>query len=110
MFWPAAVARLELALYPELEKLAPRDRPLARTTAAREPFDLIEWCGLLLAIAVATIWTRYAGSGLDVVQRVAALALNAAVAVPILGLLAGPFLIRRTRRGLARIIRERSVR
>lgn len=107
MSWRTFIARLELALYPELQGLAARERASARAQAAQEPLDYLEWGGILIGIVVATGLTRYSSDGMGASERLAALMLNFVIAVPILAAIVGPFLVRRTRRGLARISRAK---
>lgn len=97
---------VENLLYPELSSIAPHHRGAALRHAREEPFDLVEWGGILFGIVVATAATRYGSAGLGVVERLSMLTLNFAVAVPLLILLVGPFLVRRTRRGLTRQLNQ----
>jgi hypothetical protein len=107
MSWQSIVARLEVILYPELQAFEPRERGAARAEAAKEPFDLIEWGGILLGILAATALTRYAGNGLVVLERVSMTVLNFGVAFLILAVMVGPLVVRRTRRGLAKTLQQR---
>lgn len=98
---------MELLLYPALRHVPAHERIAAKARATSEPFDLIEWVGMAFAIVFATTATRYSATGLLAVERLYMLALNFVVALPLLGLVAGPFLVRRTRRGLAKYLSER---
>ena len=68
--------------------------------AGRIPFDVIELLGIAFGLVLTVSITRYALQEAGTLERVAAAALNFAVAVPLLALLIGPFLVRRVRRGL----------
>jgi hypothetical protein len=91
---------VELLLYPELRphERAVRDRLLKK--AADTPLDLIEWGGIVAALVLVAVFTRYSLGDVGVLGRVAVAIVNFLVAFALLGVIAGPFLIRRTRRGL----------
>jgi hypothetical protein len=61
---------------------------------------VVELLGMAFGLVLTVSITRYALADAGVVERIAAAALNFAVALPLLLLLVGPFLIRRVRRGL----------
>lgn len=71
--------------------------------AVAEPFDAIETAGLLVAVVITAIATRY-GVDASLAMRISAALANFIVALPILAMLAGPFLIRRRRRGLRKYL------
>lgn len=100
--WRELVTRLETALYPELQRLEPLERAAAKAHAAEEPFDVVEWLGIAFGIVAVTAMTRYRLPGTEILDRLAMMLVNFAIAIPLLGILIGPFLVRRTRRGLAR--------
>jgi len=87
-------------LYPQLRSFSEKDRQHALRKAKSTPFDVIELLGMALGLVLVTALTRYQTSSLNDVERVAAILLNFAVAVPLLVLFVGPFLVRRVRRGL----------
>lgn len=61
----------------------------------------ISWKGRMLAALVRVVsLTRYGIAGFSLVDRFAAMLANFLVAIPLLVVTVGPFLVRRTRRGL----------
>jgi hypothetical protein len=87
-------------LYPELRLLVPEERAGALRAARATPFDMVELFGMAAALVGVTALTRYAGIDMDANRRFSAALLNFIVALPLLAVTIGPFLIRRTRRGL----------
>jgi hypothetical protein len=87
-------------LYPELRALPPEQRERALGRAKEWPFDVVELLGMAAGLVLVTAFTRYGVDYLDVGGRFALAVLNFLVAIPLLALAAGPFLVRRTRRGL----------
>lgn len=79
---------------------------MALDRARSEPLEVIEIAGILAGLFVATTFTRYGLKDTFVIDRIASVALNFAAALPLLVVLAGPFLVRRTRRGLRTFIGE----
>ena len=63
-------------------------------------FDAIEYVGMAIALVATVLLTRYSAAGFGLAERFGAAISNFVVAVPLLLLLAGPFYVRRTRRGL----------
>ena len=103
---PAFKRWSEDLLLPELRHIAPHCREPAMKRAGEEPIEFIEWVGILLGLVLAVSMTRYGTSGLEVSARLGLAAANFLLAVPLLSVLVGPFLIRRRRRGLRAFIRE----
>lgn len=68
--------------------------------AAEARFDAIELVGLITALAVTVLITRYSGAGMGLADRFGAAVANFVIAIALLLMLAGPFYVRRTRRGL----------
>ena len=68
--------------------------------ASETPLDFIEWAGILAALVFVVTVTRYGVADFGLVDRIVAGLVNFLVAIPLLGVTAGPFLVRRTRRGL----------
>jgi hypothetical protein len=91
---------IENLLYPELRPYGRRDRKRLLREAREEPFDFLEWAGILAALVVVVGITRYSIGDLGPAGRFATALLNFIVAVPLLVLTAGPFFVRRTKRGL----------
>jgi hypothetical protein len=92
----------ENLLYPELRAYGPEDRARLLREARNEPFDILEWAGLLAALVIVVGFTRYSVAGFGLADRFAVVLANFLVAVPLLVVTAGPFLLRRTKRGLRR--------
>lgn len=95
-------------LYPELAHIAPHHRERALQRARDESFDSLEWAGILFALVVVTAFTRYGFKDPSLADRLVAALWNFAIAVPPLVLLAGPFLVRRMRRGLRAFMAEQN--
>ena len=91
---------IENLLYPELVTYGRRDRARLLKEASKEPFDFLEWIGILAALIFVVSLTRYSVAGFSLVDRFAVMLANFLVAIPLLVLTVGPFLVRRTRRGL----------
>lgn len=87
-------------LYPELRLFTVDERVRVLHEAKTTPFDVLELFGMAAGLVIVTAVTRYAGSELDSNQRFAASILNFLLAIPLLALAVGPFLVRRVRRGL----------
>lgn len=99
--------QLDLLLYPELRALEPEARERALRQARETPFDLVELAGMALAVVLVTSLTRY-GMGSSALAQFAMGLGSFLLALPLLAVTAGPFLYRRTRRGLARALRGAS--
>jgi hypothetical protein len=91
---------IENVLYPELRSYGRRDRDRLLREAAKTPLDLIEWAGILASVIFVVILTRYSVVDFGLAERIGVGVVNFLVAIPLLGVTAGPFLVRRTRRGL----------
>ena len=96
---------LENLLYPELQAYAPGDRARLLRDASKEPFDFLEIAGILAALVVVVGATRYGVAEFNLIDRFAIAIANFIVAIPLLAVMAGPFLVRRTRRGLQKRLR-----
>ncbi len=92
--------RLTRALYPELARYAPAQRDEALRAAREEPLDLVEGLGIGLALVFVVLVTGLDRHAATLAERLPAAVLDFAVALPLLVLLAGPFHVRRVRRGL----------
>lgn len=90
----------ENLLYPELQAFGREDRARLFRDARKEPFDTLEWAGILAALVIVVGITRYSVPGFGLADRFAIAVANFLVALPLLVVTAGPFLVRRTRRGL----------
>jgi hypothetical protein len=96
---------MENLLYPELRAYGREDRARLLRDARQEPFELLEWAGILAALVIVVGITRYSVAGFGLADRVAVALANFLVAIPLLVATAGPFLVRRTRRGLRQRLR-----
>ena len=96
-------------LYPDLGRIAPHHRLRAMERAKSEPFDFLELVSILAAIVTVTYLTRYALKDPTAIDRMSAALANFVVAVPQLLVLAGPFYIRRNRRGLRAFLAEQRI-
>lgn len=97
---------LERWLYPDLARVAPHNRTRALQRARSESFDFLEVCGLVTAMGVVAYLTRYAVKDPSIADRLSAAVANFVIAIPQLFILASPFLVRRTRRGLRAFLIE----
>ena len=91
---------IENLLYPELRSYGRSDRDRLLREAAKTPLDLIEWMGILAALGFVALLTRYSAVDLGLADRIVVAVVNFLVVIALLGVTAGPFLVRRTRRGL----------
>lgn len=90
----------ENMFFPELRShdRSTRDRLLRE--ARDTPFDWLEWTGILAALGIVVMVTRYDVGDFASTDRVVLAALNFLVAAVLLAVMVGPLMIRRTRRGL----------
>ena len=91
---------LENLLYPELRAYAHEDRARLLREARDEPLDLLEGAGILSALVIVVAATRYSVAGFGLADRFAVVLANFLLAIPLLVATAGPFFLRRTKRGL----------
>jgi hypothetical protein len=91
---------IENLLYPSLRPYGRNDRDRLLRKAAETTLDSIEWTGILVGLVFAVTVTRYSAAGLGLTDRIAVALVNFLVAILLLGVTIGPFLVRRTRRGL----------
>jgi len=97
--------RIENFIYPELRPYARSERARLLRKASEMPLDLIEWAGILLGLVIAVSLTRYAVPDFGMANRIAVALINFLVAVPLLAITVGPFLLRRQKRGLRSLLR-----
>ena len=91
---------IENLLYPELRPYGRSDRDRLLRNASDTPLEPLEWAGILLGLVVAVALTRYSVAEIGLMNRIAVGLANFVVALLLLGVTAGPFLVRRTRRGI----------
>lgn len=96
----AKITRWQYLLYPELRRFELQDQAGALRAAAATKFDAVEYVGLVVALLVTLLATRYSGAGMGLADRFGAALANFLIAIPMLLVLGGPFYVRRTRRGL----------
>jgi len=97
---PTLTQRLGVACHSELKSL-PESERLAVLERARETrFDLFELVGMAAGLALVTTVTGYAVDGLSISMRIVRAAANVVIAMPLLAVTFGPFVWRRTRRGV----------
>ena len=90
----------ENLLYPDLRPYGRSDRDRLLREAAKTSFDTLEWIGILLALALVAVLTRYSAVDFNAFDRLVAGMVNFVAAALLLAITVGPFLVRRTRRGL----------
>ena len=100
------ISHWKYVLYPELRQFAPDARAQALHRASEARFDAIELVGLIAALAATVLITRYSGTDMGFADRFGAAIANFVIAIPLLLILAGPFYVRRTRRGLREQLAE----
>lgn len=98
---------LEMRLYPQLGAFPAGERPRALSEARNTAFDVIELVGIATGVVLATALTRYGTAELSFLEGIVAAATNFLVAIPLLVVLVGPFLVRRVRRGLDQALQRR---
>ena len=96
--------KIENLLYPELRPYGRSERARLLKEASETPFDFIEWAGMLFGLVVVASVTRYATPDFGLVNRIALALVNFLVAVPLLAITFGPFLLRRQKRGLRALL------
>ena len=97
----------ESVIYPDLKRIDKTQRAKALQQAKEGAFDAVELVGIGLALLLSVSLTRYAATGLGLVEHFGAILGNFLVAVPLLLVFAGPFYVRRTRRGLRSYLQHR---
>ena len=92
---------LVLMVYPELRQYPSTERREALERARKGSLDTVEWIGILPALVLVAVLTRYSAQGLGLAQALGVALANFFAALGLLFVFAGPFLLRRTRRHLA---------
>lgn len=92
--------RWQYLLYPELRRFPPEQQAAALRKASETRFEAIEYVGMAAALALTVVLTRYSAVDMRLAERFGAAIVNFGVAMALLVVLAGPFYVRRTRRGL----------
>ena len=89
-----------LILCPELKQFPAGQRRSALDTAKGEALEFVELIGILMAIGLVTWFTRNVSAGVSTGGGFITGLLSFILAIPLLALSAGPFMVRRIRRGL----------
>lgn len=98
-----------LWLYPELKKIDPKDRDRALQESKDTSFDVVEIIGIGIALILVVALTRYSVAELSALGRIGAAVRNFVIAIPLLLVFAGPFYVRRVRRGLRGWVEKHSL-
>jgi hypothetical protein len=94
-------------LYPQLRSLPETERNAALRRARSAPFDVLELVGMAAGLVVVTAMTRFGMATLEPEAHLARALAAFFVALPLLTVAVGPFLVRRTRRSLDEQVSER---
>jgi hypothetical protein len=94
------MTRLWLMVLPELVRFPAENQDAALKKAGKTELDIAELLGIAFGLVLVTVATRYALPDQSLQSRLAAVALNFIVAVPLIAVVVAPFHIRRLRRGL----------
>jgi hypothetical protein len=98
--------RWRLFIYPRLRELPVAEQDEALQAARRTALDMLERIGVLAALAGTAALVHAVGANGRSLP--ANFVVQFALALPVLCVLAGPFLLRRTRRGLDLALSQRS--
>ena len=90
--------RLRLIVYPQLRKISAADQDEVLRIARRTELDLLERIGILSGVVGTTAVLQSVGADWNALP--VRLLAQFALAMPLLLCVVGPFLLRRTRRGL----------
>ena len=92
----------QLRLFPILAKLPAAERQSALRTARSTEFDSLERLGLIALVGVCAYLLQSVGEGVEL--HLVRVLVRLLLALPLMGILAVPWMVRRTRRGLRRQI------
>lgn len=96
-----------LLLYPDLKRIPDHEWPLALNRARALPLDMVELIGILAGVVLVTWMLRDLMPAADMVAATTLNGMRFFLAIPLLVLFAGPFMLRRTRRGLESLRQQR---
>lgn len=96
-----------LLLYPDLKRIPDHEWPLALNRARVLPLDMVELIGILAGVVLVSWMLRDWTPAADVVAATTLNVMRFLLAIPLLALFVGPFLLRRTRRGLESLRQQR---
>jgi hypothetical protein len=89
-----------LLLLPELRRCCPDEQEHVLANARHTRLDIFELLGMAFAVVAAAALTQYSLATYAALAGPAAALLDVAVALPLMVMCAGPFHLRRLRRGL----------
>jgi hypothetical protein len=95
-----------LIAYPRLRELPPGHWNAVLDRARSTAFDAIEWAGLAAGLAFTSLALQPIGGNVD--SMFGRYVGQFLLALPLLAVLAGPILLRRTRRGLDMVLAQRN--
>lgn len=98
---------LTVWLYPRLRELPPAERKPVLDKARNIDFDVAEWVGIVGGCAFVAWLLRFDYAALPSQMLMVIPVLQFVLALPLLGIVVGPFYVRRTRRGLDRELDQR---
>lgn len=96
-----------LLLYPDLKRVPEHEWPVALNRARALPLDMVEIIGIVAGVVLVTWMLRDLMPAADVAAATTVNVMRFFLAIPLLALFAGPFLLRRTRRGLESLPQHR---
>jgi len=106
--YSAPMLAITQLLYPRLRSFPPEEQSQVLQRARALPFDVVELVGFAIGLVLVTMVVSYSIGELSALRRLLAILLNFVIALPLLALFAGPFWVRRTRRGLEQEWAKRS--
>lgn len=97
-------AACALLAYPQLREAPPGERAQVLAAARQAELSVAEWIGMVGGTGAVAGLLRYGSGELAAYPLPLLYFVQFAVAAPLLGLVVGPFLLCRTRRGIARAL------
>ena len=94
-------------VFPELKAFKEPERARALREAREDEFDSLEWIGVVASVVVATLIVGKLDLPVATGERFFSTLLSFVVAIPLVGVTAGVFMVRRTRRGLRKRLQRR---
>ena len=94
-------------MFPELKAFDKGERELVLRQAREDEFDSLEWIGIVASVVVATVIVGKLDLPGATGDRFLSTLISFVVAIPLVGVTAGVFMLRRTRRGLRKRLQKR---
>jgi len=94
-------------MFPELKEFEEQERERVLGEARSDEFDSLEWVGLVASVVLATVIIGRLDLPVATGDRFLSTLLSFVIAVPLVGVTAGVFMVRRTRRGLRKRLQRR---